>query len=42
MGETLHGRLLLLDAQHMEWRSLRLKKDPACHVCNEAAAVSHS
>ena len=33
MGETLHGRLLLLDAQHMEWRTLRLKKDPACLVC---------
>ena len=33
MGETLHGRLLLLDAQQMEWRSLRLKKDPACPVC---------
>ncbi len=33
VGETLHGRLLLLDAQHMEWRSLKLKKDPACPVC---------
>ena len=33
IGETLHGRLLLLDAQHMEWRSLKLKKDPACPVC---------
>ena len=33
VGETLHGRLLLLDAQQMEWRSLKLKKDPACPVC---------
>ena len=33
IGETLHGRLLLLDAQHMEWRSLKLKKDQACPVC---------
>ncbi len=33
IGETLHGRLLLLDAQHMELRSLKLKKDPACPVC---------
>jgi molybdopterin-synthase adenylyltransferase len=32
-GESLCGRLLLLDALTMEWRSLRLKKDPACEVC---------
>jgi molybdopterin/thiamine biosynthesis adenylyltransferase len=32
-GESLCGRLLLLDALAMEWRSLRLKKDPACKVC---------
>ena len=33
VGETLHGRLLLLDAQQMELRILKLKKDPACPVC---------
>jgi adenylyltransferase/sulfurtransferase len=33
MGETLTGRLLLLDAYTMEWRSLRLRKDPECPVC---------
>jgi molybdopterin/thiamine biosynthesis adenylyltransferase len=33
VGESLCGRLLLLDALTMEWRSLRLKKDPACKVC---------
>jgi adenylyltransferase/sulfurtransferase len=32
-GETLCGRLLILDALGMEWRSIRLKKDPACRVC---------
>ncbi len=32
-GEPLCGRLLLLDALGMEWRSIRLKKDPACRVC---------
>jgi len=32
-GEPLCGRLLLLDALRMEWRSIRLKKDPACTVC---------
>ena len=32
-GEPLIGRLLLLDALQMEWRTLRLKADPACPVC---------
>ena len=32
-GDDLNGRLLLLDAEHMEWRQLKLKKDPACPVC---------
>ncbi|MCW8918384.1 MAG: molybdopterin-synthase adenylyltransferase MoeB [Gammaproteobacteria bacterium] len=30
IGETLDGRLLLLDALTMEWRSMKLRKDPAC------------
>lgn len=33
IGQSLQGRLLLLDALHMEWRSLKLAKDPACRVC---------
>ncbi|PKO44609.1 MAG: molybdopterin biosynthesis protein MoeB [Betaproteobacteria bacterium HGW-Betaproteobacteria-22] len=33
VGEHLQGRLLLLDALGMEWRTIRLKKDPACLVC---------
>ena len=32
-GASLAGRLLLLDALTMEWRSLRLKRDPGCAVC---------
>jgi molybdopterin-synthase adenylyltransferase len=32
-GETLKGRLLLLDGLSMEWRSINIKKDPACPVC---------
>ncbi len=36
IGETLDGKLLLLDALHMEWRTLKLKKDPACPVCGKA------
>ena len=34
IGETLDGKLLVLDALHMEWRTLKLKKDPKCPVCN--------
>jgi len=33
IGTDLNGRLLILDALHMEWRSLRLKADPQCPVC---------
>ncbi len=32
-GEPLVGRLLLFDALQMEWRSIKLKPDPACPVC---------
>ena len=32
-GETLTGRLLLLDALTMEWRTIRLGRDPGCPVC---------
>ena len=34
-GEALDGRLLLLDAYLMEWRTLSLKKDPHCAVCGK-------
>ncbi len=37
-GQTLTGRLLLLDAMQMEWRTLTLKKDPACPVCGKEGA----
>ena len=35
-GETLDGRLLLFDAKRAEFRSVRVKKDPACAVCGSA------
>lgn len=34
IGECLDGKLLMLDALHMELRTLKLKKDPKCPVCN--------
>ncbi len=33
IGETLVGRLLLFDALSLEWRELRLPKDPHCPIC---------
>ncbi len=33
IGETLEGRLLLIDARSMEWQMVRLRKDPECPVC---------
>jgi molybdopterin-synthase adenylyltransferase len=33
IGESLQGRLLLLDALSMEWRTIKLSRDPACAVC---------
>jgi molybdopterin/thiamine biosynthesis adenylyltransferase len=34
LGKTLMGRLMLLDALSMEWRTLKLRKDPQCPVCS--------
>lgn len=34
LGKTLTGKLLVLDATTMEWRNVKLKKDPACPVCS--------
>jgi molybdopterin/thiamine biosynthesis adenylyltransferase len=37
IGETLSRRMLLLDAEAMEWTTLRFAKDPACPTCGTAA-----
>jgi len=36
-GTTLVGRLLLLDALAMQWREVRVPRDPACPVCGARA-----
>jgi adenylyltransferase/sulfurtransferase len=33
VGEPLSGRMLILDALTMEWRTLKLRQDPHCPVC---------
>ncbi len=35
IGTTLNGKLMLLDALHMQWRTLKLKADPDCPVCSD-------
>jgi len=35
-GASLAGRLLIIDALGMEWRQLRVARDPACQVCSGA------
>jgi adenylyltransferase/sulfurtransferase len=35
VGESLAGRLLLLDALSMQWRELRVPRDPECPVCRD-------
>ena len=34
-GETLTGRLLLLDGLTMEWNSMKLRKNPNCPTCGK-------
>jgi adenylyltransferase/sulfurtransferase len=41
-GQPLSGRLLLLDALGMEWRSIGLAKDPGCAVCAPSTTLAVS
>ena len=33
IGESLAGRLVMLDAKGGEWRKVKVAKDPSCAVC---------
>ncbi len=37
-GDSLAGRLLLLDGLAMEWRSIAVPRDPGCPVCSTRSA----
>ena len=39
IGETLAGRLLLWDALDARFRTVRLRRDPDCALCGEAASI---
>ncbi len=40
IGDTLAGRLLLFDALDASFTELRLRRDPACPVCSDAAVAA--
>jgi molybdopterin-synthase adenylyltransferase len=42
IGETLNGRLLLLEGLTMRWRSIRLEKDPLCPACGSTSEKTNS
>jgi len=35
LGDSLQGHLLIFDAFSMDWRKMKLRKDPACPVCSQ-------
>jgi len=37
LNGTLTGRVLVMDALNMDWRTVKLKKDPSCPVCSSNA-----
>lgn len=39
VGEPLIGRLLMVNTLKMQWRELKLKRDPACPVCGEHPTI---
>lgn len=40
IGTTLSGRLLLIDALDMEFRSVKIRRDPACPLCGDNPTVT--
>jgi len=39
IGEPLIGKLLIYDALNMDFRTLKLRKDPACPLCGENPTI---
>lgn len=37
IGESLSGRLLLIDSLEMQWRTVNFRQDPLCAVCGSPA-----
>jgi len=39
VGETLAGRLLLFDALSMEFRQVKLRRNPECPICGDNPTI---
>ena len=39
IGESLSGRLLLIDALDMEFRSVKLRRNPECPLCGDSPTI---
>ena len=39
LGDSLAGRLVVFDGMTHDWRTLKLRRDPACPVCGEPPVV---
>lgn len=39
IGQSLNGRLLLIDALAGQWREIRVRRDPRCPVCQKTEAA---
>jgi hypothetical protein len=42
IGESLAGRLLLFDALEGSFTELKLRRDPACPICSDAAVAARA
>ena len=41
-GDSLDGRLMIFDSKTVSWNSLKLKKDPACVMCQSSKKKSQA
>jgi len=41
IGDSLSGRLMVFDALRMEWKKLKLHKDPACPLCGANPTITN-
>jgi adenylyltransferase/sulfurtransferase len=39
LGEALSGRLLLIDALSMEFRTVKLRRNPNCPLCGDEPTI---
>lgn len=40
IGQSLSGKLQMLDARDMQWRAVTVRRDPACAACHDRPALT--